>query len=120
MDLRGVIDQYHRAADEFSRGDPEPVKQLFSRQEDVTLANPFGPAVRGWDHVSAALDFASSRFRDGSVTSFERIAEYMTDDLVTILETERWQARVGDRLEVDSASTGVCKAVLVPLVCNGG
>jgi len=48
-DLDGVIEQYHEAADQFSRGDPEPIKALYSHRDDVTLANPFGPAVRGVD-----------------------------------------------------------------------
>jgi ketosteroid isomerase-like protein len=102
MDVEEVTDRFKEAANEFAKGNPEPVKALYSHRDDVIIANPFGPAVRGWERVSAALDFASSRFRDGSVTDFERIAEYMTDDLVTIHETERWQAKVGDRPEVEA------------------
>jgi ketosteroid isomerase-like protein len=102
MNLQKIIHQYHSAADEFSRGDPEPVKTVFSHRDDVTLANPFGPAVRGWKHVSEALHFASSRFRDGEVTSFETIAEYVTSDLATILEIERWKAKVSGRKDVSS------------------
>ena len=37
MDLRGVLNQYHKAADEFARGDPERVKKIFSHQ--APLAN---------------------------------------------------------------------------------
>jgi ketosteroid isomerase-like protein len=102
MGLQQVIEQYHAAADAFSRGDPERVKMLCSHQDDVTLANPFGPAVRGWTQVSEALDFASSRFRDGAVTRLEPIAQYEASDLATILEIERWQAKVGGREDVAS------------------
>ena len=93
--LDQVVEAYHVAADEFSRGNPEPIKAVFSHRDDVTLANPFGPAVRGWEEVSGALDFASSRFRDGEVASFERIATYTSSDLATFLELERWKAKVG-------------------------
>ena len=89
--------EYHAALDEFSRGDPEPVKRLFSHRDDVTLANPFGPGVSGWKQVSQALDFASSRFRNGQVKSFELIAEYEVSDQSTSFEIERWEARVGGR-----------------------
>jgi len=102
MDFRRVVEQYHTAADEFSRGDPLPVKEIFSHREDVSLANPFGPAVRGWKKVSNALDFASARFRDGAVTGFETIAEYVGADLATILEVERWKAKVSGREQVSS------------------
>ncbi|MDP9224713.1 MAG: nuclear transport factor 2 family protein [Actinomycetota bacterium] len=92
--------QYHSALDEFSKGNPEPVKQVFSHRDDVTLANPFGPAVRGWNRVSQALDFASSRFRDGQLKSVELLAQYEVSDQATVFEVERWEARVGAREDV--------------------
>jgi ketosteroid isomerase-like protein len=73
---------------------------LWCHADDVTLANPFGPAVRGWQQVAAALDAASSRFRDGEVTSVEGISEYADSDLASVLEVERWKAKVGDREDV--------------------
>jgi ketosteroid isomerase-like protein len=76
------------------------VKALFSHRDDATLANPFGPPVRGWDQVAEALDYASSRFREGEVASFESIARYEAADLASILEVERWEAKVGGRDEV--------------------
>ena len=86
-----------------AQGNAEPVKSLYSRADDVTLANPFGHAVRGWDQVAAALDFVSSRFSDGEVTAFNNIARYETADLVTFLDIERWRTRVagGDLAEFD-------------------
>ena len=35
-----LIERYHLALGEFIKGIPEPVKELFSRKDDVTLANP--------------------------------------------------------------------------------
>ena len=100
MDLDEAIEHYYAALDQFAKGNPEPVKVMFSHQEDATLANPFGPAVRGWKQVSDALDFASSRFRDGEFAQSENLARYVTADLASILEIERWNARVGDREDV--------------------
>ena len=99
-DIDGVLDRYRTALDKFSRGDPEPVKAVYSHRDDVTLANPFGPPVIGWAHVAKALDFASSRFSDGEVTAFETIVKNVTPDLVYILEVERWRARVGGRGDI--------------------
>ena len=98
--LEEVIERCQRALDEFAGGIGGPVKELFSQREDVTLANPFGPAVRGWEQVLDTLDYAASRFKDGKVTGFERVAEYASDDVVTILEVEQWEARVGENEEV--------------------
>jgi hypothetical protein len=38
-DVDQLIEQYFRAQREFLRGNPEPVKDLFSHTEDLTLAN---------------------------------------------------------------------------------
>ena len=100
MELLAAVERYHSAANAFSRGDPQPVKMIFSHRDDVTLANPFGPAIRGWKQVSAALDFASSRFRDGEVTSFETVAQHEASELATIFEIERWRAKVGGREDI--------------------
>jgi ketosteroid isomerase-like protein len=96
MTLDELRTQFTKAATAFAQGDPQPVKRLYSHADDVSLANPFGPAVRGWADVSAALDFASSRFRDGHVGEIDNIAAYASPDLATYLDVEHWRARVGD------------------------
>lgn len=101
VELERLIERFEGAAREFSRGEPAGVKALYSHAADVTLANPFGPAVKGWPEVSAALDFASSRFSDGDVEDFRIIEAYESSDLVTVLGTEKWKAKVGDALDVE-------------------
>jgi len=63
------LTEYRRAGLEITRGNPEVYKSLWSRRDDVTLANPFGPPVRGWPEVSDRLDLAASNYRDGGTTS---------------------------------------------------
>jgi ketosteroid isomerase-like protein len=100
-DLDEVIERYHQALNAFAMGDAAPVKALYAHADDIALANPFvGPPAHGRTEVSAALDYASSNFRDGEVTSFEAIEAYVTTDLATILELEQWQAKVGERDKV--------------------
>lgn len=101
MDLDQAIGEYHRALDEFSRGDPAPMKALYSRRDDATLANPFvGPPASGWATVVQALDYASSRFRDGEMSEFEEISKIEGRDLAVLVEIEEWRARVADRPEI--------------------
>jgi ketosteroid isomerase-like protein len=94
-DLAQVIEQDHRALDALVRGDPEPKKKLFSRCDDVTLANPLGPPAHGWSQVEATLERAVAQLREGEPIRFERISEYATADLAYILELERWRGKVG-------------------------
>jgi hypothetical protein len=42
-----LIDRYQLALDGFMKGDPKPVQALYSHREDASLANPYGPPVRG-------------------------------------------------------------------------
>jgi ketosteroid isomerase-like protein len=100
-DLAAVIERYHAAARTFAGGDAGPIKELFSRAEDVMIANPFGPAVVGWPATSDRLDFAVSRMHDGDVSRFEELVRYASSDLVVLHETEHWRARVADRSDVE-------------------
>lgn len=93
-DLDEVIQQYHAALDVFVRGTPEPMKALFSRADDVVLANPFGPAVQGWETASARLEGASSRFSDGELSGHDRLASYIAPGLATIFEVEHGKVSV--------------------------
>ena len=91
--------EYHRAGREITNGNPEGYKPLYSRRDDVTLANPFGPPARGWAEVSAALDPAAQNYRDGEVVGFENISTVITPDLAYIVEVESYRARVGGAQE---------------------
>jgi hypothetical protein len=50
---------------------------LFSRRDDVTLANPWGPAVTGWADVSRTLEAAAAHFREGHLSAFDILTKYV-------------------------------------------
>ena len=106
-ELDEVLEQYHLALDELLRGNPEGYKRVFSHQDDVTLANPFGPPVRGWDEVAKTLERAASHYRDGETTGFENIAKYITAELAYTVEMERMQAKVEGREDITPISARV-------------
>src|SRR2546425_11696156 len=96
-DFDEVVEQYHLALGEFVKGNPEPVKKMFSHQEDVTLANPLGPPVRGWEQVAAAGGGAASQVRDGGRGGFGTVAQYVTPELAYLVGVHRGKARFGAR-----------------------
>jgi ketosteroid isomerase-like protein len=100
QDLVEVIEEDHRALNALVRGDPEPKKKMFSQAEDVTVANPIGPPIRGWDQIAQTLDRVTSQMRDGEPHRFERISEYATPDLAYVVEIERTRARIGRSEEI--------------------
>src|SRR5215208_1158888 len=90
-----LIEQFYLASDEFLKGNPEPVNKLWSRRDDVTLANPYGPPVRGWDEVAKVTQRAASQVRDGQLVSVEIVERLVTSELAYVVEIERVKAKVG-------------------------
>ena len=99
-DVDQLIEQFHLAQGEFTKGNPGPVKKLFSHREDVTLANPLSPPAHGWEQVAATIERAASPFRDGEITSYEIVAKYVTAELAYVVEIEQGKAKVGGREEI--------------------
>ena len=98
-DLDRVIEQYHQALDEFSRGNPDPVKEFYSGRDDVAIANPFFPLTRGREQVVARLERSVQNFRDGEV-GFQNVVKWVSGELACIVELEEWKAKVGGREDV--------------------
>jgi hypothetical protein len=77
-DVDELIEQFDQAQGEFMKGNPEPVKMIFSHREDVTLANPLSPPAHGWEQVAGTMERAASQFREGEFVSAEIIATLPT------------------------------------------
>jgi ketosteroid isomerase-like protein len=90
-----LVAQYDLSLGEFLKGNPEPVKKMYSHRQDVTLANPFGPAVRGWEQVAATIEHAASQMRDGEIVDVENVVKYVTPELAYVVRMERSKAKVG-------------------------
>ncbi len=99
-DVNELIEQYHLASDEFLKGNPDPVQKLWSHREDVTLANPYGPPVRGWEQVAKTTEHASSLRSDGEFVGAEIVAKYVTSELAYVVQIERAEAKIGGREDV--------------------
>ena len=91
-DLDDVIEAYHRALESFVAGDAAPVLALFSEREDVTLANPLGPAVRGRADVVAVSEVAVTNFAGGSI-QFEEISRFVSPELACLHDVHRIEAQ---------------------------
>ena len=94
-DLDEVLERWHPGSNEFLKGNPEPVNKLWSRREDVSLANPFGPPARGWEQVAKIIEHAASQVRDGELTSIEIVAKHVTAELAYVVQIERPKAKIG-------------------------
>ena len=95
-----LIDRYQQALDDFMKGNPQPVKELFSHKEDVTLANPLGPPAHGWDEVGATIEHAASQFRDGRLVGVEIVEKHATPEFAYTLWLEHAEGKAGGREDI--------------------
>ena len=93
-DLDELRDRYHRSVEALITGDPEPQMPLWSRRDDVTLANPYGPPVKGWHRVGQVAAAAASRLREGEGLTFDRISSYESDDLAYEVGIQSFRAKM--------------------------
>ncbi len=93
LDFEQITGQYQQVLTTFLKGNPEPLKQLWSHKEDVTLLNPFGTLNKGWRQVTKTLDQVSSQTQEGEVI-FEMLSRYETSDLAYIVEMEKTKTKL--------------------------
>jgi ketosteroid isomerase-like protein len=93
-DFDNAIEAFRQTLDQFLKGDPKPGMKLYSRRDDVTLANPIGPPVRGPGEVGKLAVDAAAQVSDGSVRSIEEVSRYSTADLGYVVQIERSQVRL--------------------------
>jgi|SRR5580693_2231565 ketosteroid isomerase-like protein len=84
-----------QALAELVEGRPEPFKALWSHIDDVVIMGAFGGHERGWQQVSARLDWAAT-----GIKSTDRVAEnvvtVVADDLAYTVDLEHMTRHVGD------------------------
>jgi ketosteroid isomerase-like protein len=106
-DVDELIERYQLGLGDFMKGDPEPVKELFSHREDVTLTNPLGPPAHGWDEVAATIEHAASQFRDGRLVGVEIVEKRVTPEFAYTLWLEHAESKVGGMEDVAPATLRV-------------
>ncbi len=109
-DFQDAVEQTRLAIGELVKGNPAPMQQRFSHRDDVSIANPYGPPVRGWERVAALMELAASLRRDGEIVGFEMIAQYVSPDFAYIVQIERVKAKIGGR---DDVTPYVLRATMI-------
>ena len=74
--------------------------ELWSRRDDVTLANPYGSIACGWEQVVEATEQAASTSRDGELVSVEILAKHVSPELAYVVEIEQAEAKMGEREDI--------------------
>ena len=76
-----------QALGELVQGRTEPFKALWSHTDDVVIMGAFGGHERGWDQVSARLDWAAQGIRSTGRTA-QNVVTVVADDLAYTVDLE--------------------------------
>ncbi len=107
MNFDQTVEKYYHALKEYTKGRPELLVDMFSTRDDVSLANPLGPTVRGWKKVTETAARNASYLHDGTQNRFETVVKVATPDLAYIVGHERFKARVGGRSDLSAMALRV-------------
>jgi hypothetical protein len=105
-ELDALIEQFNLAQAEFVKGNAEPMNDLFSHIEDVSLNNPLSPPAHGWEQGASTMVRAASQFRDGEIVGLETIEVHVTPEIAYVVRV--WSGP-GPRLaEVKTSPRSLC------------
>jgi ketosteroid isomerase-like protein len=105
--FKKAIERYHQALGEFSRGNAQPLLDMFSAESDACLANPVGPMVMGHDNIVAVEMRAAADLQEGEVIGFEDLTRYISGDLAYLVENEHFKVKAGGKPEFTQVSLRV-------------
>jgi ketosteroid isomerase-like protein len=102
-DLQKILRDYHRAQKEFQKGNPQPLKDICSHADDVTIIGGMGGVEKGWVRVEKRYEWASSKFasKDEDEHQNETVSLVATPEMAYAVEIERGRIRVAgsDRIQ---------------------
>ena len=103
------IAKLEAAEEEFVQGRPAAFQALWSHADDVTLCGGFGGVERGWQNITARLNWVSAKYSGGTRTR-EEISRMVGADFAYLVQTEIIHSRVGSQNE---PSTQKLRATMV-------
>lgn len=95
-DWDDFVSRCQQALGDFVEGRPEPFKAMWSYADDVVIMGAFGGYERGWELVSARLDWAAKGIRATDRVA-ENIVTVVEDDLAYTVDLEHMTRHVGDQ-----------------------
>jgi ketosteroid isomerase-like protein len=73
---------------------PDPQKRLWSRSDDITLANPLGGFRRGWPAVEEGLNNVAAGSEGGWSCEFDEVTTVTGSDVGYAFEVERFESKL--------------------------
>ena len=95
-DWAAFVAACQQALGDLVEGRPEPFKALWSHADDAVIMGAFGGYERGWEQVSARLDWAAGGIRSAGRTA-ENVVTVVHGDLAYTVDLEHMTRHLGDQ-----------------------
>lgn len=92
-DFEEAFDRSQDALRAMGQGDSAPSTSQWSRRGDTTLANPFGPAIVGWENIAKESARVAAGIAASKDFEFEEVVRVVTPDLGYVVGVERSMIR---------------------------
>lgn len=102
-----VVIQYNRAMSDFFNGNPEPISNIYSNSDEISLAQLAGPFVLGRVPVTETASRNAMKYREAVETTFETLTKHVTPEFAYIVQIERTTTKIGGSNELLSLALGV-------------
>ena len=86
--------EYNKAMSDFFKGNAEPINSIYSKCDEISLAQLSGSFILGRNLVTETASCNAMKYREGE-TTFETLAKYVTPDFAYIIQVERTNAKIG-------------------------
>ena len=93
-----AVKEYELAMRDFFKGNPKPLNNIYSRCDEISLAQLSGSFIIGRNQVTEVARQNALKYREGN-TTFETLTKYVTPELAYIVQVERVDAKIDGKNE---------------------
>jgi ketosteroid isomerase-like protein len=94
-----AVKEYELGMTDFFKGNPEPINNIYSSCDKISLAQLSGSFIIGRNQVMEVARQNALKYREGN-TTFETLAKYVTPELAYIVQVERVDAKIDGKNEI--------------------
>ena len=106
QDFDQAVKQYNLAISDFFKGNPQPINSLYSKSDEISLAQLSGPFAFGRTQVTETTSRNAMKYREGE-TTFLTLVKHETSDFAYIFQIERTNAKISGSKKVSSMALRV-------------
>jgi ketosteroid isomerase-like protein len=93
-----AVKEYEIAMRDFFKGNPEPIKNIYSSCDEISLAQLSGSFIIGRKQLTEVVRQNALKYREGN-TTFETLMKYVTPEFAYIVQVERVDAKIDGKNE---------------------